>query len=104
MAKETKPTVSKIEERFEIRRGDYVLIAKVEANNKGRLTLEKPDNVQNQNQGYGMKGGKRDYHFETSTPETVENFALCALEAVRLSREAYKADAQSEPKPKKGKN
>lgn len=93
-----KPTVTKTEERYSITHGDFTLIAKIEAGNKGRITLEKPEGTPMGNVRGVQHSGKRDYHFETSTPEKVEQFALCALEAVRLSREAYQPDAQSDKK------
>lgn len=80
-------TSQKTHEQYTIRDGNFSLVAKIEAANKGRITLEKPN-----------AGGNlyRDYHFEGSSPEVVEAFANCALEAVRLSREVYKPEAQSE--------
>lgn len=81
-------TSKKTHEQYLINEGNYYVEAKIDVANKGRISLEKP---------FGSpRGDTKDYHFEGSSPEIVEAFAKCALEAVRLSREVYKPEAQSE--------
>lgn len=72
----------KSHEQYTVAEGNFVLVVSLDlTSDKPRLTLSKPDS-------FGGNAKARDYHFEQSDIEAVEGFAKCALEAVRIAREA----------------
>lgn len=80
----------KTHEQYTVAQGNYMVVVSIDlTKDTPRITLSKPD-------GFNGRGG-RDYHFELSQIEAVEQFAKCALEAVKIARSLM-------PPKKKSKN
>ena len=72
----------KSHEQYTVVEGNFVLVLSLDlTGDQPRLTLSKPDS-------FGNNAKARDNHFEQSNIEAVEGFAKCALEAVRIAKEA----------------
>lgn len=72
----------KTHEQHTVAQGNFMVVVSLDLTGEDvRITLSKPDQ-------FGGNAKARDYHFEQSNIEAVEGFAKCALEAVRIAKEA----------------